>query len=58
MIVCLRTVAVPATRRAASEMHQAVEYRPITRYDVAACYLNLAGLAHHEPIRPTEEEMP
>jgi heme-degrading monooxygenase HmoA len=42
----------------ASEVHQAVEYRPITRYDVAGGYLNLPGLADHEPILPSEEEMP
>ena len=42
----------------ASEVHQAVEYRPITRYDVAGGYLNLAGLADHDPISPAEEEMP
>jgi heme-degrading monooxygenase HmoA len=41
----------------ASEMHQAVEYRPITRYEVAGGYLNLAGLANLEPISPTEEDM-
>jgi len=28
----------------ASEVHQAVEYGPITRYDVAGGYLNLASL--------------
>ena len=31
----------------ASDMHRAVEYGPITRYDVAGGYLNLAGLADH-----------
>ena len=36
----------------ASEMHQAVEYQPIIRYDTAGGYLNLTGLAHHEPISP------
>ena len=41
----------------ASEMHQAVEYRPITRYDTAGGYLNLAGLAHHEPITPAQEDL-
>lgn len=40
----------------ASEMHQAVEYRPITRYDVAGGYVNLAGLADHDPINPTQED--
>lgn len=42
----------------ASEVHQTVEYRPITRYDVAGGYLNLAGLADHDPIGSTEEDMP
>jgi heme-degrading monooxygenase HmoA len=39
----------------ASEIHQAVEYQPITRYDAAGGYLNLAGLADHDPINPTQE---
>jgi heme-degrading monooxygenase HmoA len=29
----------------ASAMHRAVHYQPITRYDVAGGYLNLAGLS-------------
>jgi heme-degrading monooxygenase HmoA len=41
----------------ASEMHQAVEYRPITRYDVAGGYLNLAGLADHDPINSIQEDL-
>jgi heme-degrading monooxygenase HmoA len=28
-----------------SEVHRAVEYRPITRYDLAGGYVNLPGLA-------------
>jgi len=32
-----------------SEVHQAVDYRPIIRYEVAGGYLNLAGLTEHEP---------
>jgi hypothetical protein len=28
-----------------SEVHRAVQFRPITRYDVVGGYLNLAGLA-------------
>jgi len=28
-----------------SDVHRAVEYRPITRYDIVAGYLNLEGLA-------------
>jgi heme-degrading monooxygenase HmoA len=31
-----------------SEVHQAVDYRPITRYEVAGGYLNLADLTKHE----------
>ena len=42
----------------ASEVHRAVEYRPITRYDVAGGYLNLAGLADHDPINPNREDLP
>jgi heme-degrading monooxygenase HmoA len=33
----------------ASDVHQSVEYRPITRYDLAGGYLNLVGLAAHNP---------
>jgi heme-degrading monooxygenase HmoA len=33
----------------ASEVHQAVSYRPITRYEVAGGYLNLPGLTVHDP---------
>jgi heme-degrading monooxygenase HmoA len=40
----------------ASEVHQAVEYRPITRYDVAGGSLNLPGLADHEPADSSEED--
>ena len=41
----------------ASEVHQAVSYRPITRYDVPGGYLNLAGLTEHDPNppKPTQE---
>ena len=38
----------------ASDVHQAVEYRPITRYDVAGGYVNLAGLQDY----PTTKEHP
>ena len=44
----------------ASEVHQAVTYRPITRYDVPGGYLNLTGLTDarsqptHDP-RTSEE---
>lgn len=51
-------IATPARDElTASEMHQAVEYRPITRYDVAGGYLNLAGLANHDPINSTQEDL-
>ena len=40
----------------ASEMHQAVDYRPITRYDVAGGYLNPAGLADHDLINSIQED--
>jgi heme-degrading monooxygenase HmoA len=40
----------------ASEVHRAVHYRPITRYDLAGGYLNLAGLAHNHPDRAQQEE--
>lgn len=35
-----------------SEVHQAVSYRPITRYEVTGGYLNLPGLALHESSAP------
>lgn len=41
----------------ASEVHQAVDYRPITRYQVSGGYLNLRGLTAHDP-SPTPEEDP
>ncbi len=42
----------------ASDVHRAVEYRPITRYEIAGGYLNLAGLARDNPASPdpTREE--
>jgi heme-degrading monooxygenase HmoA len=36
----------------ASEVHQSVEYRPITRYEIAGGYLNLPGLTAHDPSPP------
>ena len=33
----------------ASDVHQAVDYRPITRYDVVGGYLNLDGLPKEQP---------
>jgi len=35
----------------ASEVHQAVSYRPITRYEVTGGYLNLPGLTVHDQSR-------
>ena len=32
-----------------SEVHQAVSYRPIRRYEVTGGYLNLASLTVHDP---------
>jgi len=34
-----------------SEVHRAVSYRPITRYEVTGGYLNLPGLTVHDPSR-------
>jgi len=40
----------PVPRRLTnSEVHQAVSYRPITRYKVSGGYLNLPGLTAHDP---------
>ena len=51
-------IATPARDQlTASEIHQAVEYRPITRYDVAGGYLNLAGLNTHDTINPSQEDV-
>jgi heme-degrading monooxygenase HmoA len=33
----------------ATEVHQAVSYRPIDRYDVTGGYLNLSDLTQHDP---------
>ena len=33
----------------ASDVHRAVDYRPITRYDLVGGYLNLAGLRASDP---------
>jgi heme-degrading monooxygenase HmoA len=42
----------------ASEVHQAVAYTPITRYDVTGGYLNLPGLTTHDPNPPNLMETP
>jgi len=40
-----------------SEVHQAVSYRPITRYEVTGGYLNLPGLTACDPFpQPNPEE--
>jgi len=41
----------------ASDVHRAVSYRPITRYDVPGGYLNPAGLIVHDP-SPTDTARP
>ena len=38
----------------ASDVHQAVDYQPITRYDVTGGYLNILGLEQAESV-PEEE---
>ncbi len=43
-----------------SEVHQAVSYRPISRYDVTGGYLNLPGLKVYDPsaqAAPASEEL-
>jgi heme-degrading monooxygenase HmoA len=42
----------------ASDVHQRVDYRPITRYEIAGGYLNLAGLTHHDPDATRQETRP
>jgi hypothetical protein len=76
MIACLRTVVVPPETRArylawiatperdrltASEVHEAVDHRAITRYEVAGGYLDTAGLARvsgDSTDTTTEEDAP
>lgn len=41
-------------RLTASEVHRAVEYRPITRYELAGGYINVPGLAELFQQHPTE----
>lgn len=41
-----------------SEVHRAVEYRPITRYDLAGGYINLPALAVAVQTDVIEEEHP
>ena len=40
----------------ASDVHRAVDYHPITRYEIAGGYLNLPGLMRHDPVRPTPQQ--
>jgi heme-degrading monooxygenase HmoA len=42
----------------ASDVHQAVDYRPLTRYEVAGGYLNLPGLTAQPDTYPSEEANP
>ena len=43
-------IATPERDRlTASDVHRAVEYRPITRYDVVGGYLNVDGLGEEQP---------
>ena len=42
----------------ASDVHRSVEYRPITRYDVAGGYLNRPGLATQPDNYPNKESSP
>jgi len=50
-------------RLTASDVHRAVDYRPITRYEVAGGYINnpalaLSGIDRFAITEPTEEESP
>ena len=36
-------------RLTASDVHEAVDYRPIRRYDVVGGYLNIDGLRREQP---------
>ncbi len=38
-----------------SDVHRAVDYRPITRYEIAGGYLNLPGLADEPDAYPTTD---
>ena len=52
-------IATPERDRlTASAMHQAVDYQPITRYDVAGGYLNLDALCAGPDTFPTKEAAP
>ena len=50
-------IATPERDRlTASAVHQAVDYHPITRYEIAAGYLNLPALAAQPDTYPTTED--
>jgi heme-degrading monooxygenase HmoA len=52
-------IATPERDRlTASDVHHAVEYGPITRYDVAGGYLNLPGLGGGLETFPHKEDSP
>ena len=52
-------IATPERDRlTASDVHRAVDYQPITRYDVAGGYLNLPGLTGGPDTFPTKEDSP
>ncbi len=53
-------IATPERDRlTASPAHEAVDYRPITRYEVAGGYVNLDGLSAVDPVvRTTKEDPP
>jgi heme-degrading monooxygenase HmoA len=52
-------IATPERDRlTASEVHHAVEYRPIIRYEVAGGYLNLPGITGGPDSFPTKEDSP
>jgi heme-degrading monooxygenase HmoA len=40
----------------ASDVHRAVDYRPITRYEIVGGYLNLGGLAVVDPAQPARAD--
>jgi hypothetical protein len=42
-------------RLTASDVHRAVDYRPLTRYEVTGGYLNLTALATGPDSFPTKE---
>lgn len=54
-----RWIATPERDRlTASEVHQAVDYHPINRYDIAGGYLNVDALAAGPDTFPTQEAQP